>query len=180
MKIRELSMGEKQVMLKLREDGKSIRAIAQTLATASTTIWNALKKKESTGVLSNRRHSCQWYHQQPPEGKSGSITIHHSQKTSGTKVQRLHQKTQTIHQHKDWKAKKYGDVTQKFWNNVLRTDETKITFTKVMERLMCGERKDLLMIPNTQAHRWNTVDIMSWLGLEWLLVGWANWSLLMM
>ncbi len=33
---------------------KSIRAIAQTLAIASTTIWTVLKKKETTGVLSNR------------------------------------------------------------------------------------------------------------------------------
>ena len=46
MKIRELFMGEKQVILKLREDGKSISVIAQTLAIASTTIWNVLKKKE--------------------------------------------------------------------------------------------------------------------------------------
>ena len=42
----------------------------------------------------------------------------------------------------------------------LKSSETKfyglmrqrLTFTKVMGRLMCGERKDLLMIPNTQAH----------------------------
>ena len=33
------------------------RAIAQTLAIASTTIWNVLKKKETTGVLSNRRRT---------------------------------------------------------------------------------------------------------------------------
>uniref|UniRef100_A0A673FSC5 Transposase IS30-like HTH domain-containing protein n=1 Tax=Sinocyclocheilus rhinocerous TaxID=307959 RepID=A0A673FSC5_9TELE len=47
-------MGEKQAIVKLREDGESIRAIAQTLAQASTTIWNVLRKKETTGVLSNR------------------------------------------------------------------------------------------------------------------------------
>jgi transposase len=39
--------------VKLREDGKSIRAIAQILAIASKTIWNVMKK-ETTGVLSNR------------------------------------------------------------------------------------------------------------------------------
>ncbi|XP_049319818.1 homeobox-containing protein 1a isoform X2 [Astyanax mexicanus] len=54
MKTRELSMGEKQAIVKLREDGKSIRAIAQTLAIANTTVWNILKKKVVTGVLSNR------------------------------------------------------------------------------------------------------------------------------
>lgn len=54
MKTRELSVGEKQAIVKLREDGKSLRAIAQTLAIASTTIWNVLKKKETIGVLSHR------------------------------------------------------------------------------------------------------------------------------
>ena len=53
IKSRELSMGEKQAYLKLREGGKSIRAIRQTLAVASTTIWNVLKKKETTGVPGN-------------------------------------------------------------------------------------------------------------------------------
>ncbi len=51
MKTRELSMGEKQAIVKLREEGKSIRAIAHTLAIS--TIWNVLEKKEATGVLSN-------------------------------------------------------------------------------------------------------------------------------
>lgn len=55
MKTRELSMGEKQAIVKLRKEGKSTRAIGQTLGIASTTIWNVLKKKETTGVLSNRR-----------------------------------------------------------------------------------------------------------------------------
>jgi len=54
MKIRELSMGEKQAIVKLRKGGKLIRVIGQTLGIASTTIWNVLKKKETTGVLSNR------------------------------------------------------------------------------------------------------------------------------
>ncbi len=51
MKTRELSMGEKQAIVKLRKEGKSIRAIAHTLAIS--TIWNVLEKKEATGVLSN-------------------------------------------------------------------------------------------------------------------------------
>ena len=53
-------MGEKQAISKLREDGKSIRAIAQPLAIARTTIWNVLKKKETTGVLSNRCWTGRW------------------------------------------------------------------------------------------------------------------------
>ena len=55
MKTRELSMGEKQTILKLRKEGKSIRAIGQTLGIASTTIWNVLKKKETTGVQTLNR-----------------------------------------------------------------------------------------------------------------------------
>lgn len=53
MKMRKLSIGEKQAILKLRKEGKSIRAIGQTLGIANTTIWNVQKKK-TTGVLSNR------------------------------------------------------------------------------------------------------------------------------
>ncbi len=49
--------GRKQATLKLREDGKSIRAIAQTLIIARTTIWNVLKKTETSGVLNNRRRT---------------------------------------------------------------------------------------------------------------------------
>ena len=47
-------MGEKQAIFQLSEDGKSIRAIAQTLAIASTTILNVLKKEETTGVPTSR------------------------------------------------------------------------------------------------------------------------------
>ncbi len=46
-------MGEKRAIVKLREEDKIKQTIAQTLAIASTTIWNLLRKKETTGVLSN-------------------------------------------------------------------------------------------------------------------------------
>lgn len=59
MKTRKLSMGEKQTILKLREEGKSIRAIAQTLGIANSRIWNALKKKETSDVLINRCRTSQ-------------------------------------------------------------------------------------------------------------------------
>ena len=55
-------------------------------------------------------------------------------------------------------TKFYGHMRQRF------------ILTKVMEKLMCEEGKHLLMIPNTQANLWNKVDIISWLGLAWLLV----------
>ena len=59
MKIIGLSMGEKQPILKLRKDGKLIRGIAETLFRANTTIWNVLKKRETTDVLSNRHQTGQ-------------------------------------------------------------------------------------------------------------------------
>ena len=43
-------MEKSRQFFQLSEDGKSIRAIAQTLAIASTTIWNVLI--ETTDVLS--------------------------------------------------------------------------------------------------------------------------------
>ena len=46
IKTRKLFIGEQQAILKLTEDEKSIRAIAQTLAIACTSIWNVLKKKK--------------------------------------------------------------------------------------------------------------------------------------
>ncbi len=36
------------------KERKSIQSVGQTLAIVSTTIWNVLEKKETTGVLSNR------------------------------------------------------------------------------------------------------------------------------
>lgn len=40
MMTRELSMDEKQAILKLRKEGKFIRTIAETLGIVNTTIWN--------------------------------------------------------------------------------------------------------------------------------------------
>ncbi|MCJ8740406.1 hypothetical protein PDJAM_G00058690 [Pangasius djambal] len=57
MKTRELSMEEKQDIVKLKKEGKSIRAIAQTLGIANTTIWNVLKKQATTGVLTTRHRT---------------------------------------------------------------------------------------------------------------------------
>ena len=71
----------------------------------------------------------------------------------------------------DWnfaKKKKYRDEVHNFWDKILWSDKTKIT--KLMERLICGVRKDLLMIPNTQALLSNKV-VITWFGLAWLLLG---------
>lgn len=59
MKTRELCIGEKQAILRLRKEGKLIRAIGQTLGIANKTVFNILKKKETIGVLSNR-HRIGW------------------------------------------------------------------------------------------------------------------------
>lgn len=45
--------------------------------------------------------------------------------------------------------------------------------------MVCGERKDLLMIPN-KAHLWNKAEVISWLGLAWLLPGQAHGSSVVM
>lgn len=45
--MRELSMGEKQVISKLRKEGKSVRAIGQTLGIASNTIRNVLREERN-------------------------------------------------------------------------------------------------------------------------------------
>ena len=60
-----------------------------TLALAGKTIQNVLKKKETTGELTDVQHVGKVKHQlsaavkkQPPEGRSGGITIYCSQKTA--------------------------------------------------------------------------------------------------
>lgn len=50
-------MGEKQVILKLRKEGETIRAIAQGLGISSRTLWNILKKKEFSRILTTS-HKC--------------------------------------------------------------------------------------------------------------------------
>lgn len=54
-----MHLKKKQAILKLRKEGKSIRAIVQTSGIADTTIWNVLEKKETSGVLSNRHRTGQ-------------------------------------------------------------------------------------------------------------------------
>lgn len=54
MKTIELSIGKEQVILKMRKEGNSIRAISLALDIAKATIWNVLQNKETTGVLTTR------------------------------------------------------------------------------------------------------------------------------
>ena len=57
MKTRELSLGEKQVVLKHRKERKSIMAIALGMACSRT--WNVLGQKETADVLCNRHPTSQ-------------------------------------------------------------------------------------------------------------------------
>lgn len=156
MKTRELSMGEKQTILKLREEGKSIRAIAKTLGIATTTIWNVLKKKETTGVLSNKHRTGRPRVTTAVDDRNIVRAVKKNPKTTvtditanlhraGVKVsqstvrRRLREKEYRGHttrckpliSKKNRKArldfaKKHRDQPQKFWNKVVWTDETKI------------------------------------------------------
>lgn len=46
-----------KTVLKLKEEGKSFSAIAQPLGIANTTIWNVLKKTETTARLTKRHRT---------------------------------------------------------------------------------------------------------------------------
>lgn len=48
-----------------------------------------------------------------------------------------------------------------------------------MEMLKLWKREKMLMILNTQAYLWNSVKVMSWLGLAWFLLGQAHYSSLL-
>ncbi len=156
MKTRELTMGEKQATLKLREDGKSIRAIAQTLIIARTTSLNVLKKTETSGVLNNRRRSGRPRKTSAVDDRNIVRAVKKNPKTTvsditnnlqraGVKVsqpavrRRLQEqkfrgytrRCKPLISNKNRKArlesaKKYRDEPHKLWDKVLWTDETKI------------------------------------------------------
>ena len=147
MKTRELSSGEKQTILKLRDEGKLIRAFAQALAIACTRTRNVLKKKETAAVLSNR-HRTGRPRKTAVGDRNGvtsvsdiTINLHRAGVTvSQSSVQRgLGEQQQggyitrckPLIGRKNRKvrlqfAMKYSDEPLKFWNKVLCTDETQI------------------------------------------------------
>ncbi len=53
MRSKDLSMQVKQTIVRLQKQNKSIREIAGTFGLAKSTVWYILRKKESTGELSN-------------------------------------------------------------------------------------------------------------------------------
>ncbi|KAI2655894.1 Transposon Ty3-I Gag-Pol polyprotein [Labeo rohita] len=55
MRSKELSMQVKEAILKMRKQKKPIREIATILGVAKSTVWYILRKKESTGELSNAK-----------------------------------------------------------------------------------------------------------------------------
>ncbi|CAJ0954685.1 unnamed protein product [Ranitomeya imitator] len=60
MRSKELSMQVKSAILKLRKQKKPIREIATILGVAKSTVWNILRKKESTGqLISAKTPGCQ-------------------------------------------------------------------------------------------------------------------------
>lgn len=59
MKIRKLSVGKKPVILNLRQEGKLISAIGQTLGIESRTLGKVLENKETAEVLTTK-HQTRW------------------------------------------------------------------------------------------------------------------------
>ncbi|XP_035256553.1 uncharacterized protein LOC118218166 [Anguilla anguilla] len=57
MRTREVSMPVKQAIIKLKNEKKSIRDIAETLGVSKSTVWNIIKKQERTGQLINSKSS---------------------------------------------------------------------------------------------------------------------------
>ena len=55
MRSKELSLSVKQAIIRLKNQNKPIREIEKTLGVAKSTVWNILKKKESTDELSNTK-----------------------------------------------------------------------------------------------------------------------------
>ncbi|KAJ8288409.1 hypothetical protein COCON_G00010680 [Conger conger] len=57
MRAKEVSMAVKQTIIKLKNEKKSIRDIAETVGVSKSTVWHIVKKQERTGELSNGKRS---------------------------------------------------------------------------------------------------------------------------
>lgn len=173
-------MAEKQTILKLNEEGKSIRAIAQTLGIATTTIWNVLKKKKTTGVLSNKHRTGRPRVTTAIDDRNIVRAVKKNPKTTvtditanlhraGVKVSQIeedferrnieaipqdanHSSAKRIGKP-DWILLRSTEMSHKsFGTKFYGLMRPRLTSTKVMERPKYGERKDLLMIQKIQAH----------------------------
>jgi hypothetical protein len=186
MKTRELSMGEKQAIVKLRKEGKSTRAIGQTLGIASTTIWNVLKKKETIGVLSNRRRTGRPRKTTVVDDRNIVRAVKTTPKTSVSDITndlrckgRLREQKYRGHttrckpliSSKNRKArlklaKKYRDEPQKFWNTILWTDETKINLYQSDGKAKVWRKKGTAYDPKhtctSSSVKHGGVNVMAW------------------
>ena len=193
MKTKELSLGEKQAVLKLRKEGKSTRAIVQALGIACTTTWNVMKKKETTGVLSNRHKTGEGQQKQfmqeteivrgvkeKPQNIITDITknIHRagvkvSQSTIGRRLRKQQYRDYTTRCKPLISSKnlevRFAKQVQRWATKVMEL--TRPIFTKGQK---CVVRRDVLMTQNIQAYLRSMVEEVSWLGLAWLLLELAH------
>ncbi len=166
MKTREVSMGEKTSNCEAERRCKINQTIAQTLAIASTTIWNLLRKKETTGVLSNTPRTARSRKTSAVEDRNIVTAVKKDPKTSvsyiSNNLQRqewryhllfaedfMNKSTEATPEDANHSlARRIGDEPQTFWDKVLWTDFMDQSDGKAK----VWRKKDLLMIPNIQAH----------------------------
>ncbi len=162
---------------------KSIRAIAQTLAIASTTIWNVLKNRETTDVLSNRPRTGRPRKTSVVDDRNIVTDVKKDPKTTvsvirnnlqraGVKVsqstvrRRLHEqkyrgytwrcKPLISKKNRRQASKILGQSFMDWWDKDW-------PLPKWLERLKFGGKKDLLMIPNIKAHlKPSGGNVMAW------------------
>ena len=125
---------------------------------ACTTTWNLLKKKETAGILSNRHRPGRPRKTTEVDNRNivrntlpcGMSLVGFSQpfdedfESSNIEAIPQHANHSLVVRicRQDW-----------FWSKVLWIVEClRLTSTNMIERPKCGERRDLLMIQNIQAH----------------------------
>ena len=154
MRSKELSLSMKRAIIRLKNQNKPIREIANTLGVAKSTVWNILKKKERTGELSNtKRPGRPWKTTvvddriiiSVKKNPFTTVGIKNTLQEVGVCVskstikRRLHKseykgfttRCKPLVSLKNRKtrlefAKQHLKKPLQFWNNILWTDETKI------------------------------------------------------
>ena len=195
MTTRWLAFLPKTAILTLRKEGQSIRAIEQAFRILVQQLWMLKNRKRKNGCLTEQhilnrstkendsswqkhcelwRKTCEvsdititpalWYLNQLFKEDLKSSNIGYTTRCKA------------LLSSKNWKAilqfaKKYRDEPQKFCYGLMRL---RFTSPKVMERPSCGERRDLFLIQNIQAHLWSTVEEVPWFGVAWLLLEWTH------
>lgn len=148
MRSKEMSMEVKEAIVRLKNQRMTIREISVALGVANTTVWNILKKVESTGTLSNSHRPGRPRKTSKVEDRRIQSMVKKNPSTTSSQIKRTLQEAgvslskstvkRRLHEckHKDTAATTRAEADKKvikhtggperFWNNIVLTEGDKI------------------------------------------------------